>query len=603
MRERDFSRLPLAGTLLERFGARLRGSFGAGGWRRSRTLAWLWIALPAFFAAFELSILVRFLNPELPYGFVELARGTAGLGLLLLPFSALAHRLATRWRNVRGARLLPWSVTFVLAAAALGDWIHASYFSFYLPPATGASLIKCALWLSLGTILCFYTALLHTASHRRYGPRSVLLLALVAAGVLYASYDRRASVRAVTRPAAAEETLLTMRAPALLVVEVDGATLDVLLPLARQARLPFFSALVDGGVNARLATVAPLQTAAARATLATGKLPYRHLVLGKKVYRSAWISGAEFRLLPIGFTRSGIGALLSSSRAVATADRQALTLPEILARAGLRTAVIGAPRALLGKAELFAAASEERFVDGPRGATATPDWFEEEIVRGRDTGSGAAPDSLAPYSGTIRAALVEALEQDRRRVAAARSLLARGDAPQTLFLRLGGFYDVAMETRAGFERAELEGDRAAEARLASEALTLYCAHLDSDLAGLWERLPAPRALVVVSAFGVDPPRGVRRVVLEVQRRGRMGGTLASEPDGALWMRGEESVRRGASLPPARVVDVAPTLLYLAGMPISRDLDGRVLTEAIEPTLLQRQPLSFLPSHEPDGRPR
>jgi hypothetical protein len=42
--------------------------------------------------------------------------------------------------------------------------------------------------------------------------------------------------------------------------------------------------------------------------------------------------------------------------------------------------------------------------------------------------------------------------------------------------------------------------------------------------------------------------------------------------------------------------VAPTLLYLSGLPIARDLDGRVLTEALEPALLQRQPLNFVPSY-------
>ena len=50
------------------------------------------------------------------------------------------------------------------------------------------------------------------------------------------------------------------------------------------------------------------------------------------------------------------------------------------------------------------------------------------------------------------------------------------------------------------------------------------------------------------------------------------------------------------MPGARVVDVAPTLLYLAGLPLARDFDGRVLTEALEPELLKSQPLAFLPTY-------
>jgi arylsulfatase A-like enzyme len=55
----------------------------------------------------------------------------------------------------------------------------------------------------------------------------------------------------------------------------------------------------------------------------------------------------------------------------------------------------------------------------------------------------------------------------------------------------------------------------------------------------------------------------------------------------------------------RLVDVAPTLLYALGLPVARDLDGRVLTGAFEASFLARRPLAFFPSYEalapPGGR--
>ena len=57
------------------------------------------------------------------------------------------------------------------------------------------------------------------------------------------------------------------------------------------------------------------------------------------------------------------------------------------------------------------------------------------------------------------------------------------------------------------------------------------------------------------------------------------------------------MRRGEGLATARIVDLAPTLLYVARLPIARDFDGRVLTEAFEPALLQSVPLTFLQSYE------
>ena len=130
------------------------------------------------------------------------------------------------------------------------------------------------------------------------------------------------------------------------------------------------------------------------------------------------------------------------------------------------------------------------------------------------------------------------------------------------------------------------------------------AFLDGTLAELWERLPQPRLMAVVSAYGVAPPTGMRRLLGEVWRARRTSGTLAGGPDGALLLRGD-GVRRGEGLATARIVDLVPTLLYAARLPIARDFDGRVLTEAFEPALLQSVPLTFLQSYEdlppPAGR--
>jgi predicted AlkP superfamily phosphohydrolase/phosphomutase len=52
-----------------------------------------------------------------------------------------------------------------------------------------------------------------------------------------------------------------------------------------------------------------------------------------------------------------------------------------------------------------------------------------------------------------------------------------------------------------------------------------------------------------------------------------------------------SIVQGVELS-AQIVDVAPTLLYLLGRPVPSDLEGRVLVEAIEPSLLEARPLEY-----------
>jgi hypothetical protein len=48
---------------------------------------------------------------------------------------------------------------------------------------------------------------------------------------------------------------------------------------------------------------------------------------------------------------------------------------------------------------------------------------------------------------------------------------------------------------------------------------------------------------------------------------------------------------------ASVLDLAPTLLYLLGLPVARDMEGRVLTEVLEPAHARDNPVTFIPSYE------
>ncbi|MDP8256070.1 MAG: alkaline phosphatase family protein [Candidatus Alcyoniella australis] len=57
------------------------------------------------------------------------------------------------------------------------------------------------------------------------------------------------------------------------------------------------------------------------------------------------------------------------------------------------------------------------------------------------------------------------------------------------------------------------------------------------------------------------------------------------------------VRPGARIVDADLLDITPTLLYLLGLPVGRDMEGRVLSEAFEPRRMQAKPVSFIQTHE------
>ena len=51
-------------------------------------------------------------------------------------------------------------------------------------------------------------------------------------------------------------------------------------------------------------------------------------------------------------------------------------------------------------------------------------------------------------------------------------------------------------------------------------------------------------------------------------------------------------KRGAEIAGARLIDFAPTLLYLLGQPVPRDMDGKVLADLFQPDYLQSHPIRY-----------
>jgi arylsulfatase A-like enzyme len=80
-------------------------------------------------------------------------------------------------------------------------------------------------------------------------------------------------------------------------------------------------------------------------------------------------------------------------------------------------------------------------------------------------------------------------------------------------------------------------------------------------------------------------------------------TLA--PPGVIFLWGPP-IRGGTKLTNATVFDVSPTALYLLGLPVGEDMDGKVLVEALAPELLAERPVEWTPTHDSGtrgGKPR
>lgn len=568
---------------------------------RLRVPGWAAVAaaafLPGALVGTHVGGLIFFLNPELPFGVAPLARGIVVYAVLVGVVGA-AVSLPWLWgRPGRSRRWLPWGLTLALAAAALLDWGHASHYAYFLPPGINRRLIKAAVALTVAALVAFYTALLHALARRRYGPRSRLAygaLALVSVAVMV---ERREAFRPDPPPSPRPSLVEAASRPKLLVVGLEGASHDALLPLAGQGRLPFFAAVLEGGANARLRSLAPFRRQALWATLATGKYPYKHGLLADEEVPLRFLGrDASLEVLPAGLAFSAWGTFGRTPRPIDGGEREVLALWEVLPRLGLASGVIGWPGSHPAPAEPLFALSDRYFAaPSTPGAVRPPDLAARaRLFRLRP--EEADPLLLAASGERVPRAIERALAADLWREGLASLLLQQHRQLDALFIQLDGLGTVSRADLGGYAAAQFEGAHGEEYQRAARRVAAYYAHLDLFLSRLWERTPPPKLLAVVSAYGAEPPQGWRRAWRTIGPGDPLAADFAGSPDGVLLLYGE-GIQAGVLLTGADLIDVVPTLAYGLGLPIARDLDGQVLTAAFRRSFLAQQPLTFLPSYE------
>lgn len=555
--------------------------------------------LPGLLAGSQLAVLLFFLNPGVPFSFVPFLQGTLVYGgVLAVP--ALALSLPWTWgRPARARRLLPWGLTIALGLAAALHWTHASRFAFYLPAGINSRLIKAALILSGGALILFYTALLHSFQRRPYGSRSRLGFVLVCLTSVLVAAERRAAFE----PRDERHRPIPLRvgqsspSPRLLVVGVEGLTLEAVLPLAEQGRLPFLAEVLRSGSATRVTALTPNRRLPAWTTLATGRHPYGHAVMTARVFPAPALGhGAELHLLPAGIAFPSWGLFGAEPRPVSRRDQRALPLWQLLGRLGWDSGIVGwpAPGPLSPDLQLGLSAAFFEGASGPEDAR--PEALAERAMLFRPLVEELDNVVRGRFGEDSPRVVRSALAQDAWRHSLTLFLLEQEPRTQALFLFLPGLSHVSRETFGGFLTAQLQGGEGAEARRAAEILAAYYRQVDTYLGELWARSGPQTLLAVVSPAGFTKPGGARGLWGELVGTPEERGTQAGAPDGALFLIGP-GVRQGGRVEVGSVVDVVPTLLHTLGLPLARDLDGKVLADALDPQWRAGQPLSFVPTYE------
>ncbi len=372
-------------------------------------------------------------------------------------------------------------------------------------------------------------------------------------------------------------------APPLLVVGLDGADWNVIDGLLEEGEMPHLASLIERGSRARLLSFQPMLSPVLWTTAATGVRPERHGVLD-------FVS-----------VDPASGAL----RPVTSAERRVPAFWNILSGAGRPVGVtawwatwpaeeihgwIVSDRVAY---QLFGAPSDS----DPRGKTWPPELITEiaPILEEHADPPASRLEGYARGAEPDPAREPEAAEVTRQ----LRKLLASGDGYQAVAAHLAPKFhpevealyiettDTIAHLAMRYRPPGLPGvDPALVERFGGAVDQAY---RDADRAlGVAMARAGPEANVLVLSdhgFRSGPDR-------PVSSSSRIEEGRAAEwhrKYGILVLAGP-AILKGAEPREATLLDIAPTILALSGLPVPEHMEGRVLSEVIVPAFLAAHPL-------------
>jgi hypothetical protein len=396
-----------------------------------------------------------------------------------------------------------------------------------------------------------------------------------------------------------------------LVIGIDGLGPADLLETPEGGRVPSLVRLARRGTFGPLGTLRPTEGPPIWTTMLTGRLPRDHGIKSFFSYRLRF-STSEWALLPKDAFVGQLERLgLVSRRPVTSSSRKRRALWNVLDSFGIPAGLVRIwgthpPETIRGfvLSPYFYALREDP--ERVAGTLHPPGLLAE--VGARAVGPGDLDAGVlreladAPPAGgplledpQLHSLAAEALAPDLSYARAAGVLRGAYDPP-FLAVSFHG-YDVAGHAFYRYAHPGLFGD------VPEEDVRRYGRVLDryASLLGRWvgeqaQALRPGEVLVVLSGHGLEPAPLGRRLFGTLTGAPVVAASHAAGPEGFFLAVGD-GIREGGAIRGASVLDVAPTLLYLMGLPVARDMEGRVLTEILDERFARENPVTFIRSYE------
>jgi predicted AlkP superfamily phosphohydrolase/phosphomutase len=559
-----------------------------------------------------LTILVLQLNPQVPllsrtvWHWYATLGAFYGIHLALLFYVTILLRelvsvdlFSPGWISVR---VLAWLSAVAAAVAAVLMWLNLLGFPTLFDDAATRRFAFGAAATTASAVVLLAIAVAHYSYGRRGSRVGATLLAIAITGSLALPIAAR-GLGGETPPGPPRVTLApppSRESGRVILLLLDGASLEYIWPRVAAGRLPNFGRVLDSGASMDLATIRPTQPDPVWAAVATGMYPAKN---GVRSAASYFARGDEqpVDLLPdhcFSHVLVRLGAV--SDRPNTSAAWHARPLWTILGDYGITSGVVRWPLT-------YPAQPMSGFLVTDRFHQLIGSVFEFD-------GRAAYPPDLLPI---VRDAFAGSNVPGADVVPASASAMTP-PTPKTTPARWDSFYSRAVRDLSAQHPVQLEAVRYqgidtvghfylryaeprsfadvtdGERQLYGGVLDRYYAYVDGEIGAAIDRLTPGDLLLVLSGFGMQPVSAVKRLAARVLRDPDVSGTHEGAPDGFMLAYG--TVVNPGRKQRGSIVDVTPTILYFLGVPIGRDMDGYARADVFSPAYTSNRPIAFILSH-------
>jgi predicted AlkP superfamily phosphohydrolase/phosphomutase len=562
--------------------------------------------LAGAFGAVYLTVLLLQLNPQMPVFSASTWRWFYTLALLygvhlaVLFYVALVARevftidaLSPGWISVR---LLAWMGAVAAGVAAFLMWTNLWGYVTALDEIALRRMTAGAVATTAAAVVLFGIAVAHYSFGRsgsRVGAALFVLAAFASLALPIAARGGATPPIPPLRPTtvSAGETAVDEGQPRVIVLMLDGASLDYIWPRVAEGRLPNFATLLESGAVMDLATIRPTQPDPVWAAVATGMYPSRNGVRSAASYYAPNDDRA-LDLLPdrtLSHVLVHLGFVYDEPKT--SHAWRARPIWSILSEKGIRVGIVRWPLT-------HPADGANGFIVSDRFHQFVTSVVEFERTVHPVAALPALMDAVAraqvPVDGEeIAAPETSALRRDRLYSTAMRELRERMPT-RFLALRYQGLDTVGHSYYRYMQSRGIRSVPEESERRFVQIVDRYYTFIDDEIGVALKSLAPGDLLVVVSGFGMAARHPVKLLLGRLLNSPDQSGTHENAPDGFLLALGD-AVQPGRA-PLGSIVDVTPTLLYFLGLPVGRDMDGYARSDLFTRAFTAERPIDFIPSY-------